>query len=216
MVPQDTGWWWFWGKGLTQKGSAFLVDSFSPVISLCSFDVLGTSQDVGDGNNRPRRPCAEQTWGGKMQRTVQPCITEEFSSHSRAQCFSGARQASGQGRMCVHPRVSIYTGTAVFFIISPGKSEVHVCDKHFSVLLELPSRDRSPCSESHREETINQSVYMALAAFEAGLGAFVLYRWLHRCEKPKKNLMTSFSFSENSLFTFKCWQIPASSCFISA
>lgn len=113
MVPQDTGWWWFWGKGLTQKGSAFLVDSFSPVISLCSFDVLGTSQDVGDGNNRPWRPCAEQTWGGKMQRTVQPCITEEFSSHSRAQCFSGARQASGQGRMCVHPRVSIYTGTAV-------------------------------------------------------------------------------------------------------
>lgn len=78
--------------------------------------------------------------------------------------------------MCVHPGVSVYIGPDVFFIISPGKNELHVCGKHFSVLLELPSRNRSPCSESHREESINQRVYMAVAAFEAALEAFVLYR----------------------------------------
>lgn len=78
--------------------------------------------------------------------------------------------------MCVHPGVFIYTGTAVFFLISPGKSEVHVCDRHFSVLLVLPSRDRSPCSESHREESINQSVFMAVAVVDFALEAFVLYR----------------------------------------
>lgn len=118
--------------------------------------------------------------------------------------FSGTRQASGQGRECVHPGVSVYTGTAVFFLISPGKSKVHVCDRHFSVLLVLPSRDRSPCSVSHREESINQSVYMAVAVFEFVLGAFVFHQRLQRCEKPEENLMTSFSFSENSLFTSKC------------
>lgn len=47
---------------------------------------------------------------------------------------------------------------------------------HFSVLLVLPSRDRSPCSVSHREESINQSVYMAVAVFEFVLGAFVFHQ----------------------------------------
>lgn len=87
--------------------------------------------------------------------------------------FSVARQASGQGRACVQVGVSVHTGTAGFFIIDPGRSKVHVCDRHFSVLLELPSRDRSLCSESHREDPIDQSVCMAAAAFETALGAFV-------------------------------------------
>lgn len=53
---------------------------------------------------------------------------------------------------------------------------MHVCDRHFLVVLELPSRDRNPCSKSHREESINQNVCMTVAVFEAALGAFVLYR----------------------------------------
>lgn len=73
----------------------------------------------------------------------------------------------------MHAGLSVYTGTAGFFIINPGRSEVHVCDRHFSVLLELPSRDRNLCSESHKEKSINQSVCMAVAAFEAALGAFL-------------------------------------------
>lgn len=35
-----------------------------------SFNILGAKQDVGDGNNRPRGPRAEQTRGGKMPRMV--------------------------------------------------------------------------------------------------------------------------------------------------
>lgn len=50
-------------EGLDTGGICFSVSLIvhSPVTSLCPFNVLGANQDVGDGNNRPRGPCAEQT-----------------------------------------------------------------------------------------------------------------------------------------------------------
>lgn len=39
----------------------------SLITSFCPSCVLGTGQDVGDGNHRPRGPRAEQTRGGKTE-----------------------------------------------------------------------------------------------------------------------------------------------------
>lgn len=71
--------------------------------------------------------------------------------------------------MCIPRGIHLYRHC--FFLISPGC--MFVTD--ISVLLVLLSRDRSPCSESHREDSISQSVYMAVAVVEFALGAFVLY-----------------------------------------
>lgn len=74
----------------------------------------------------------------------QPCCTEELSPQVTEGLVYVVGPSKRQGCVCVcmHPWVSIYTGNTVLFVISSGKSEVHVCDKHFSVLLESPSRDK--------------------------------------------------------------------------
>lgn len=63
----------------------------------------------------------------------QPCCTEELSPQVTVglSVCSGAKRASCVC-VCMHLWVSIYMGNTVLFIISPGKSEVHVCDIFWS------------------------------------------------------------------------------------
>lgn len=82
--------------------------------------------------------------------------------------------------MSTPPQIYMFTstGSTVWVISGSWRSEACFCDKHISVLLEFPSRDKGfQVIQRWNKQTNKQQNCMTVAAPGGGLGAFLLYSW---------------------------------------